>query len=285
MQTYKLVALDIDGTILTSRHTVAPETRQAVQAAMAGGVRVTLATGRAFPSALGIARLLGLHGTPLVTHDGAYVADPVTGEVLHETRVPLAVTREAVGLLQEAGLKINVVHERFLLSNQRIRNFSWKWFHPRRWTSAVNIWREARDYPHVYAPDLVRYLEQNPVEPPKLYIMGTPARLRAGAALLAERLGGALVTLPAGAYAMEVTLAGVSKASGLRVLAGALGIKSEEVVGIGDNYNDVEMIRQSGLGVAMGNAPEDVRQLANVVTRSNDEHGVAYAIERWVLSN
>lgn len=281
---YKLIALDIDGTVLNSRNQVAAETRQAVQAAIARGVRVTLATGRGFPSAQGIARLLGLHGTPLVTHDGAYVADPLTGQVLSETRVPAEMAREACAVMQGAGLKINVVHEQFLLSNQRIRNFTWRWLRPRHWASAANIFREARDYPHVYARDLERYMRANPVAPPKFYAMGTPDQLQAGAALLAERFSGALVTTPAGSYAMEVTPAGVSKATGLRVLAGALGIRPEEVVGIGDNYNDVEMLTQVGLGVAMGNAPEDVRKLARVVTRTNDEHGVAYAIEHWVLS-
>lgn len=283
MAPYKLIALDIDGTVLTSRHMVAPETRRAVQTAMARGVRVTLATGRGFPSARAIAAELGLQGTPLVTHDGAYVADPATGRVLYEERIPLAIAREAVALLRGAGLNVNLLYPDVLVSNQRIRHFRWGWLHPKNWRAIAGVRREVRDYPHGYAPDLTAFLEQNPVEPPKMYVTGTPDRMAAGRALLTERLGDKLWTMQAGARAMEVTPAGVSKASGLRALAGLLGIELSAMVGIGDNYNDLEMIKQAGLGVAMGNAPEEIRRLANVVTRTNDEHGVAYAIERYVL--
>jgi hydroxymethylpyrimidine pyrophosphatase-like HAD family hydrolase len=174
MAPYKLIALDIDGTVLTSRHVVAPETRRAVQAAMAHGVRVTLATGRGFPSARAIAAELGLRGTPLVTHDGAYVADPSTGGVLYEQRIPLAVTRQAVALLRGAGLNVNLLYPDVLVSNQRIRHFRWGWLHPRNWDAVANVWREVHDYPHRFAPDLAAYLEQNPLEPPKMYVTGSP---------------------------------------------------------------------------------------------------------------
>jgi Cof subfamily protein (haloacid dehalogenase superfamily) len=280
---YKLIALDIDGTILTTRHTIAPETREAVQAALARGVRVTLATGRAFPSARFIAAALGLHGTPLVTHDGAYVADPHTGQVLAEVRIPVPVARQAAIHLQELGLAVNFLYEDIRVSNQRVPLFSWTWLHPRYWAKARHILQESRVYPHRYAPDLAAYLDQSPVAPPKLYVTGQPDQIRRGKAVLEERLGNDLRVTPAGPDAMEVTPRHVSKASGLRVLAQALGIRPEEVIGIGDNYNDAEMIAQAGLGVAMGNAPSDVKRLAKFVTRTNDEHGVAYAIRRFVL--
>jgi Cof subfamily protein (haloacid dehalogenase superfamily) len=280
---YKLIALDIDGTILRSDHTIAPQTRAAIHQAMARGVRVTLATGRAFPSALAIARQLGLKGTPLVTHDGAYVADPDSGEVVHVERVDAEVAREAAVLLSGLGLNVSLIHEQVRICNQRIPNFRWGMLLPSGWKSFAGILRENRSYPHVYASDLGQYLQTSPVSPPKLWVTGRPERIAQAHALVAERLGSFLRTAKAGPGGMEVLLRHVSKATGLRALGAALSIRPEEIIGIGDGYNDVEMISQSGLGVAMGNAPEDVRRLAKFVTRTNDEHGVAHAIERFVL--
>jgi hypothetical protein len=71
----------------------------------------------------------------------------------------------------------------------------------------------------------------------------------------------------------------VSKAKGLEVLSGILGIKREEIIAVGDNFNDLEMLRFAGLGVAMGNAPETVKQKADFVTAKNDEDGVAFLVE------
>lgn len=280
---YKLIALDVDGTILTSRRTIAEPTRQAVLRAMREGVRVTLATGRAFSSALSVARQLGLTGTPLVTHDGAYVADPVTAAVLHRDPIPLKPAAEAAEALQAAGLTVSVLYPDVLLSNTRLRNLSWRLLHPRYWTLVGLLLKEARVYRHQYAGNLARYLEHRGDDPPKFYVEGAAPDIRRALDTVAPRFAGALRFTPAGAEAMEVTAAGVSKATGLRALSAALGIAREEVVCIGDNYNDAEMIRSAGLGVAMGNAPEAVQKLARVVTRTNDEHGVAYAIEQYVL--
>lgn len=280
---YKLIALDVDGTILTSRRTIAEPTRRAVQRAMREGLRVTLATGRAFPSALSIARQLGLAGTPLVTHDGAYVADPVTGAVLHHDPIPVQLAAQAAGELQEAGLTVSVLYPDLLVSNTRVRNLSWRLLHPRYWSLVGLLVKEAMVYRHLYGGDLGEYVKRRGDDPPKFYVEGSAGSIRRAYETLSARFDGALRFTPAGSEAMEVTAAGVSKATGLQALSAALGIDPSEVVGIGDNYNDAEMIRTAGLGVAMGNAPEPVRSLARVVTRTNDEHGVAYAIEQYVL--
>jgi len=82
----------------------------------------------------------------------------------------------------------------------------------------------------------------------------------------------------------EVMCKGVSKGRGVEVLANMYGFKREEVICIGDNENDLSMIRYAGLGIAMGNAEEEVKSEADFITRSNDEDGVAYAIDKFILS-
>lgn len=283
--TYKLIALDVDGTILNSRNLIAPETKAAVQAAQARGVRVTLATGRSFPSACMIAAQLGLAGTPLVTHDGGYVAERAMGAVLHTERIPFDVATAAAALLQEAGLSVNVVHEQIRISNQWIPLWDWRWLKPRHWSAAAGVIREMQVYPHKYARDLRAWLTAHPqMMPPQFYVTGAADRVRLGRTRLEADLGAYLRVAPDNDHAMTVMPRRVSKAAGLRLLSGVLGIAPAEVMCIGDNYNDVEMLQQAGLGVAMGNAPAAVRGLAGFVTRTNDQHGVAYAIEQFVLN-
>lgn len=280
---YKLIALDVDGTILDGNHMIAPETKQAIHQAQTLGVRVTIASGRAFPSAAMIAEEAGITGTPLVAHDGGYVADRHTGEVLFVERLPDDLVSEVAGLLQGLGCDVSLLHESFRVGTQRFPLWQWRFLHPRHWSTVGNLWRELQSYRNIYAPSIPAYLRTNKVNPPKLYIMGTPAAIQQGSALLTEHFSHVLRTTPAGLGAMEVTPLHVSKASGIRVLAEKLGIHMDEVIGVGDNYNDVEMIQQAGLGVAMGNAPADIQALARYVTRTNREHGVAHVIEKFVL--
>lgn len=280
---YKLLALDVDGTLLNGRRRIAPETRTAISRAVAAGVHVTLATGRAFPSARAIALSLGLR-TPLVTHDGGYVADPVTGQVLHQDRVPVDVVRAAVEAIQPVGVNITLLHEQHAISNQRIRNFRWQVLHPKHWSSLASMIMENHNYRNQYVPDLSAYLKTNPVEPPKLWVTGTPHQVTEARRRLETALGHTLRTAPAGSEGLEVMLQHTSKAAGLRRLAEALDVTFDRVVAVGDSYNDVEMIREAGLGVAMGNAPEDIRQMAAFVTRTNIEHGVAHVIEKYLLA-
>lgn len=282
-KTYKLIALDVDGTILDGHYRVAGETKRVLQQAMVRGVMVTLATGRAYPSALAVAREIGVNA-PLVTHDGAYVVDSETGRVLYEERIDPALVLAAVELLQPLGVNINLIHQEHAITNQRFRNFQWSLLQPANWPALLNLLRENQIYRPLYVGDMAAYLKRNPTVVPKLYITGRPEAIRQGRRLIESELKGALRCTPAGPGAMEVTHQETSKASGLRVLAADLGIGMEEILACGDSHNDLEMLSQVGMGVAMGNAPADVQRVARFVTRTNREHGVAHAVRQFVLN-
>ncbi|HEY8347073.1 MAG TPA: Cof-type HAD-IIB family hydrolase [Symbiobacteriaceae bacterium] len=282
-KTYKLIALDIDGTVLGRHYRVAPETKRVLAQAMARGVRVTLATGRGFPGALPVAREIGANA-PLVTHDGAYVADPATGKVLFERRIELPVVRTAVELLQPLGLFIHLLYPDCVVTNQRFRNIRWSLLLPHNWPGLLSILQENRVYRPVYAADLSRYLQQHPVPVPKIYVSGRAEAIQEGRRRLEAALGEALRCTPAGAEALEVVCRGISKATGLRILAAYLGIGMDEILACGDSHNDLEMLSEVGMGVAMGNAPKDVKRIARFVTLSNLENGVAHAVRRFVLN-
>ncbi|MGE5673191.1 MAG: Cof-type HAD-IIB family hydrolase [Mycobacterium leprae] len=279
---YKLLALDVDGTLMNSQKRISQATRLALSQAMAQGVHVTLATGRGFPSAVAIARSLGLK-TPLVTHDGGYVADPVTGRVVSRVAIPAETTAKAVELFRECGLHVALLHEKFRVIDDRLPYWRKDWFKPGRWGEIYNFLWEYRNYPLVHAPNLAEYVRSNQLEVPKYYVTGDATSIKLGQTRLQQEMGDLLRTASAGPEAMEVMPVGLSKGTGVEALAKSLGLTMQEVIACGDNYNDVEMIRAAGMGVAMGQAPDEVRWSARFVTRSNDEDGVAYVVKRFLL--
>ncbi|HEY8394592.1 MAG TPA: HAD family hydrolase [Thermaerobacter sp.] len=283
---YRLLALDVDGTLLTSRGTITRRTKRAIRQALAAGIHVTLATGRVFPSARLLARALGLR-TPLVVSDGAFIIDPGHGPggrpaVLHAHPMDGGLAREVTAFLTGAGLPVVVHFADHLASSYRPT-----WQQVVRSLGRGGLWHylAMRRFVRYLPPaDLPRYVEVAPGAPAKISAIGDERRLRPVQQALLARFGGRLHVTHSASRSFDVLPAGVSKASGLQRLAALLGVHPEEIVAIGDNDNDREMLCFVGLGVAMGNAAEDVRRCARFVTRTNDEDGVAHVIERFLLA-
>lgn len=282
---YRLLALDVDGTLLTSRGTITRRTKRAIRRAVAAGIHVTLATGRVFPSARLIARALGL-ASPLVVSDGAFVVDPGGSagrpSVLHAHPMDRDLAREVAAFLADAGLPVVLHFTDHLASSYRP-----SWRQVMRSLGRGGLWHYLAMRPHVRyvaSADLPRYIDAAAGAPAKISAIGRKERLQPVQRALLARLGGHVHVTHSAARSFDVLPAGVSKASGLARLAALLGVRPEEVVAVGDNDNDREMLRFAGLGVAMANAPEDVRRCARLVTRSNDEDGVAHLIEEVLLA-
>ncbi|EJL46775.1 hypothetical protein BAG01nite_35310 [Brevibacillus agri] len=116
---------------------------------------------------------------------------------------------------------------------------------------------------------------------PKIFVTGEAERIAAARRELERASLEKIRVTASGERNLEILPEGVSKASGLAVLTEKLGIGPEEIVAVGDNYNDAEMLQYAGMGVAMGNAPDDVKRLARYVTDTNDQHGVAAVIRKF----
>ncbi|MGN7469128.1 Cof-type HAD-IIB family hydrolase [Brevibacillus sp. SAFN-007a] len=275
---YKLLALDVDGTILMSDHSLANVTQQAIRELARRGVYVTLATGRAYPSAKALARQFYLR-TPLVSHDGAYVADPLTDHVLFVSRIPHETAFLVTEILARHELEIMLLHEAYAVTNR-----SWRWRelfpHVNRQT-VRQLWQDR--YPLKIQPTstLAEYVRTKQVCAPKIFVTGEAGRIAAARRELECASLEKIRVTASGERNLEILPEGVSKASGLAVLSEKLGIDPEEIVAVGDNYNDAEMLQYAGMGVAMGNAPDDVKRLARYVTTSNDQHGVAAVIRKF----
>lgn len=273
----RLIALDIDGTLLRSDKTVGPRTRAALDLARARGVRLVLVTGRRYPSARRVAELLG-GDVPLVLHNGALVVE--RGRVLRCCPLAADVARETIAIGRGLGME-PVLHcgkggEGLLLVAADA---------PR--SGLVGYYLErARDEVRVVA-DLAAALEREVAI--QVMFGGTRPETDTLRARLCAQLASAArverTVYPAsGLVLLDVVDPGVGKADGLGFVQRRWGIGAQETLAIGDNWNDREMVAAAGLGFVMGNADPELLALGLPSLPTNDEDGVACAVERHVLA-
>jgi Cof subfamily protein (haloacid dehalogenase superfamily) len=266
--TYKLLALDLDGTTLGPGLEIQPVVSDAIAAAQAQGVRVTLATGRMFASTRPYAKQLNIHD-PLICYQGALIRDPITGEVYQHVVTPGDLAAEAIGMLLERDIfLLAYIDERLCVAEQRPELDQYLQWHP----EGIEV---------VIDPELAALAREQP--PTKLLFVADPPIVEREIARLAAHFAGRLSAVRSHALFGELTALGISKGAALATLAARLGIPREQVVAIGDHENDLPMIEWAGLGLAMGNAIPAARALADAVIPPVEEAGVAWAIEHYIL--
>jgi Cof subfamily protein (haloacid dehalogenase superfamily) len=269
----RLIALDIDGTIIGDDHDVAPRTRKAVRAAMDRDIAVSLVTGRMVSSAMRFARDLGLTA-PLVGYQGGLIraipeADsPRLGKLLLHTPLPAEVARRILTWTRARGLDPHVNHlERFILRADDPRADDYSAF--------MGAHAEL-------VSDLIGAID-HPVT--KILAVGEPPLpVQVAPAARAEFAGLADVTISHPRF-LEFVAPGVSKGRAIRWLARRLRIPLGATLAIGDQWNDFEMIAEVGHGVAMPSAPPEVRAAARYVAPSLEDDGAAQMIEQLVLAS
>jgi Cof subfamily protein (haloacid dehalogenase superfamily) len=274
---YRLLALDVDGTLLDPAGELRPTVRDAVIAVQQRGLRVVLCTGRRFRTARPLAQALQLDG-PLVVHNGALVKDLASGQTLQQSYIAAEMYHPALALLRRLSTPMVFVDA----------------FHEN-----VDIFTEPMERAH---PFQRQYLEDqsahcrivDDIASPlahgvlMLSIMADGANLQALRPVVEQTLGTRgrvhlLVNKNYQGYILEILQAGVSKWQALQQLAAQQGITPEEIMAVGDDHNDLDMIRSAGLGIAMGNAVDTVKAVADAITGSNAEDGLVQALERFIL--
>ncbi len=275
MSQYRLLAVDIDGTLLDSASHLRPVVRDALRAAVAKGLHVVLCTGRRYRTAMPIAEELGL-ALPLICHSGALVKETGSHRTLFVQAMPPDVLRLLLGALGEFGLTPMVYTDTF--------------------HTPTDFYLQ-RDAP--LTPYHMDYLLKNngwyrfiesldgglPAPAIQVCTFGELEELQRIRPLLREKLAGRTTChlLSSAKYLgnfLEFQNGTASKWAALSDILNAGGIAAEEVVAIGDDENDISMLRAAGLGVAMGNAAYAVKSAAHVVGPSNDEDGVARVVEK-----
>jgi hypothetical protein len=264
MNRYRLIALDVDGTLITDDHRLTPKTREAVRAVHERGARIVLCTGRGAVSTLPLLEQLGLDGI-IITHNGGATIDSRDRRVLHTFGYPVERVMPLVRYCRERGIHFDI-NTAFDIYVERL-------------DEDVKAGYRLFFAEPVLLPDVSRFGE--PVI--KFCAIAEPPVVERFMQDWREIGSMGLRMMRSGAMFVDVLHEKSSKGGALRVLAERWGIPREQVLAIGNYYNDLEMIEYAGLGIAMANSPDEVKRAADAVTGSNNDDGVREALVRYCL--
>ncbi|WP_343553090.1 sugar-phosphatase [Pantoea sp.] len=266
----KLVAIDMDGTLLNPQHEITPAVKSAIARAHQKGVMVVLTTGRPF---VGIQRyLMELdlvdEGQYCISYNGALVHRANDGECVAEITLGFDDYLYIEQLARDLGVHFQAFDKSFLYTpNKDISEFT---IHEASLTGIPVRYRSVEEMDRA-----TRF--------PKLMMIDKPDLLDSAIQRLPQQARDNYTILKSAPYYLEILDSRVNKGQGVKMLADKLGLAREEVMSIGDQENDLAMIEYAGTGVAMGNAIESVKKIAQFITKTNMEDGVAHAIEELVL--
>ncbi|NLM24636.1 MAG: HAD family phosphatase [Firmicutes bacterium] len=265
---YGLVALDIDGTLLDSNGELSARVRRTIKAVIDRGVMVTLATGRRISSTLPWAKALGIE-IPLVVHNGAVIVCPKTEKIQLQKGIPVTIAQQ----IHTDLLKRKVPHLVYKGEDHGDTGYLPTEFNSRSRALFLE-----------YIDDHIQNVEQVYFSEPviKISALGETKQIMAYLEQWQADYGQdtSLTIYNSVDYSgVDFIPPTCSKATGIKHVAEQLGLSIEQVVAIGDQANDLEMIKAAGLGIAMYNAPQEVKEVAKYVTSSNDQDGVAQALE------
>ncbi len=259
---FDLIALDLDGTLLNSREEVSPRNRLAIRAALDAGIRIVLVTGRGVDMPIRVSKDLGLN-LPVICCHGALTKDFLAGKTLGHVPVPMKYAKPMVEFAERENLSIALYSQEsfYRLKGQKLYMEDMR----------GPAWREVKTFADVMrtAPTFIRFLGRESVDAMKSEFGDHPLHFKHETWM--DFVECAVTSLEA------------TKQRALARLCADFQIVSERVLSIGDSCNDVPMLRWSGAGVAMGNSLPEVRNSVRYITASNDEDGVALAIERFAL--
>lgn len=261
----KLVAVDMDDTLLDGTLKVSSRTCQAIDKAHEQGVFVTICTGRMFSSALPFAQKLNMKA-PIITYNGGMIRSALTKEMLFHKTIAPDVAGKIVALFREKGWYLQSYLNDELYVVERCEKA--KLYERMAGISAIPIGEKFYSMRH---------------EPTKMLALAQPHEILEIQEIINKEFAGEIFAATSKSTYLELTHPSVNKGHALGLLAESLNISREEVMAIGDSNNDVPMLQYAGFGVAMGNATEKIKAVAKAVTGHNNAHGVAEAIEKYVL--
>ncbi len=269
----KLLVLDIDGTIAGESNTINPSVKAAVKAAQNRGVQVAIATGRMYRSALRFHQDIG-STLPLLAYQGAWIQHPTTGQLHRHWCVSPTTAYQLLDYFEQPQLR-SLLSVHFYINDC---------LYVREITPETEIYAQRSGIEAIAVGDLRRVLNDAPT---KVLALSDDTEVidRLLGNLRQQYTPAELYLTKSVATFFEATNPLVNKGTGVRYLAEELlGINAANVMTIGDNFNDVEMLEYAGLGIAMGNAPAGVQSVAQWVAPSVEKDGAAVAIEKFLLN-
>ncbi len=273
----KLLALDIDGTLLDPRGELTPRNSEAISRARGLGVLVVLVTGRRFGSARELVQRLGLD-IPLISHNGALTKNIETLETLDFHPLDAEIARSIIPFGRELGVDMICCDDPHGLGTMVIEGVSPD-------NKSLHRYMDKYRDSVVTVSDLLEYVNHAPIQ---MMFSGRCDPMDVFAESLQAAMDGQIQLFKTRYRSVDLTILDAlsmtaSKGASLARIARKHGVAREEVMAIGDNHNDLTMLRYAALGVVMANAEEELKQMGFELTSSNEEDGVAEAIEKYIL--
>ena len=265
---YKMIALDLDGTLTNSEKKVSPRTKETLIDIQKQGKIGVLATGRPIQGAVDIAKELELvvYGGYILSFNGGIIQNCKTGEILFQKQIPV----ELIGKLGEASRKYQVpiltYREGHIITEDTTDEYV-------RLEAAIN---------KMPIEELHNFSEEVDFSVTKCLMVGDGWYIEQILPKMQKAFGDALTIFRSEPFFMEIMPQGIDKGRGLEYLLGITGIQREELIACGDGFIDVSMLQYAGLGVAMENAQDAVKEAADEITLSNDADGVACIVEKYM---
>lgn len=270
---FRLIALDLDGTLTNSDKVITPHTFEVLMRAQAAGVRLVLCSGRPTYGIAALARQLKLeeNGGFVLSCNGANIIDWTTGDLLFRQPLEARFLPQLLGLADAHGLPLLTYRGDCILATRN---------------DSPYLDEEARinQMPVEVATDFIAEASSLEGGAPKCLIPGDPELLVELEEKMKTIFGDTLSISRSAPFFLEIMAPGVGKDHSLARLLAYLALSREQLIAFGDGFNDLTMLRFAGMGVAMANAADEVKAVADFVTLSNDEDGVGHAVEQWVLN-
>lgn len=265
---YNVVVLDIDGTLVNSKKEITKKTLSVVNKIQREGKIVVIASGRPPRGVMPYAKELGLDKGEgyILSYNGGRITRAKSGEVIYNKRFPNEYIFDICKVIGDYNVTINTYQNDLIISGGTKNRYSE--------VEANILGLETK-----FVDDFAAYVD---FDINKCLVSGDPGDIIELEKLLSDRYCGKLGVYRSEDFFLELVPFGVDKASSIDFILKSLCFTKENCMACGDSYNDLTMIRYAGLGVAMGNANVDVKAAADFITLSNDEDGVAYAIEKFI---
>lgn len=278
MSKYRIIVMDVDGTLTNGEKKIPKKTKEALMEAQKQGMRLILASGRPTSGLMDFAKELEMekHNGLLVSYNGSKVIDCETNEVLFNEAMSVEQGKAVLEHLKKFDVIPMIDKGEYMYVNDVFNNeinLNGKPF------NIIQYESRGGKYKLCEKDDLAAFADY-PIN--KILTAGQPEYLKENYKEMMDPFKDTLSCMFTASFYFEFTAQGIDKAKALDTVLSKLGYKKEELIAFGDGQNDASMVKYAGLGIAMDNAVQELKDVADYVTLSNEEDGIAYALNKFV---
>ncbi|MGM9986842.1 MAG: Cof-type HAD-IIB family hydrolase [Bacillaceae bacterium] len=278
MNNIKVIIMDVDGTLTNNKKVISKKTKDALMKAQQAGAILILASGRPTSGLMDLARELKMdeHHGLLVSFNGSRVVNCQTNKVLFNETMDVEQGQAVLEHMKKFNVKPMIDKGDYLYVNDVFDN---QIHYNGTLLNVIEYESRGGKFKLCEKDDLAAFADY-PLN--KILTAGDPEYLEAHYKEMMEPFKDTLSCMFTGPFYFEFTAKGIDKAKALDTVLIPMGYKKEEMIAFGDGYNDISMIKYAGIGVAMANAVDDLKSVANEVTLSNEEDGIAYTLNKYI---